>query len=644
MINLKTNIDLLRKSGGNVINKEGVDTNLLFAPPSNHFTEVQNIAYNGINYTEYFSIDGVDYLFAPIKFDANNSPLTNSILYKWDGTSLIEHQLIQTTGAVHGNFFTIGFDKYIFISQNYNEVYNWSTNSKLYKWDGNNFILLQDIQTNGANYSSHKNINGVDYLMISNSYDNVTTNINSELFVWDGFKFVLDKAFPTKKCLMNTFHTIGSNEYLFLPSSYDETTLSYNNTIDIYKFDGTTFILEQSINSTNPTFINAFEISGDTYILSSNSRTSLSRNVDQILYKFDGANFVQLQTLLTNFSSVGSRFFIHNNLNYLLVSFNNDNNGQEGSSILYRWSNNKFIIADIKHSSTGIIDTVLPLSTNTYIFSSNLEKTVDINSINSKLYQFTAPLDVLTIPIKKERNLLGISTVDTLDILGDNSCISLYRFNGNLLDDSGSNNAVSNGIVSYIDGFWNKYLRIQDGLNNFVTIAPANIINDDESHSMSIWIKGEVNNIPFFGNHGLLDANTVGGGYGFGFEDGAIVSNTYVVDSGIFSNEIPVYIGLTKGLRDGILVILNVEPDIFNNITYTYNGYKFTVYKNGIERISIPYTKGFTSGTYPIIAGNLNSYTSLSDTSSQNLNIEQVRIFNKSLRESEVITVFKEEK
>ena len=101
---------------------------------------------------------------------------TDSFIYRWDGNKFVLFQSIPTRGAMAWHPFVIS-------GQTFLGVANYNTQSVVYQASGAQFIKYQEIPTHGARDKTTFEYKGHTYLAVANQY-NQKYNINSALYKW----------------------------------------------------------------------------------------------------------------------------------------------------------------------------------------------------------------------------------------------------------------------------------------------------------------------------------------------------------------------------------------------------------------------------------------------------------------------------
>jgi hypothetical protein len=235
---------------------------------------------------------------------------------------------------------------------------------------------------------------------------------------------------------------------------------------------------------------------------------------------------------------------------------------------------------------------------------------------------FNRALDFLEVEsLYRERTVLCGGQANTLDILGDNSCIATYQLNGNANDLSGNYSGTPTNVSYGVGEF--DLAGVFNGSSSKVTITNFQALS---TFSVSMWIKAssqgqdKVILSPYNGSNS--DANTLA----------VLNGGTQIL---IFSNSFPHNHSISAS--DTSLLFDNN----WNNFTYTVDLASNTLkmYINGVEKTTTRY-----GTTLPQLFSNIKLGVRWDDYSLQFFNgsIDQVRIFNKALNQAEVTTLYNE--
>ena len=212
--------------------------------------------------------------------------------------------------------------------------------------------------------------------------------------------------------------------------------------------------------------------------------------------------------------------------------------------------------------------------------------------------------------------VIGGSTVGTLDIFGDSSCVALYEFEDNTNDTGGNYNGTATDIT-YGAGKFNNTVVFNGTSSNVV--FPNNIFS--AVMSVSVWFKGTdsyifTNDYTGSGNFGFLTAYTEGGEL-----------RVYVSDN---STTLSFF---STGFTDG---------NQYEHLVISISATELNIYANGvlIDTQAIDFT--------PVNNGNIAVgrwyYSSNGNVYCKSGPVDQVRAFNKALNQLEVDYLYTESK
>jgi formylglycine-generating enzyme required for sulfatase activity len=249
------------------------------------FDLIQSITTQTGHDWEHFTIGSDTYLFVSNGRAGHGQYTSPSKVFKWDGSQFIEHQVLAIYMANDSEVFTIGSDTYLAMALGYNgSTYN--LNSKVLKWNTSTtqFDEIQDIATNTAKGTESFEIDGVSYLGFTNSYDGANYNLNSNIYRWNGTQFDLFQAIATEQSHDFESFKINGETYLAVANGYDGST--YINDSVIYKWDGTKFLETQRLETMRGNDWEAFEINGVKHLVVANAYNgSTNNNVDSWIYR-----------------------------------------------------------------------------------------------------------------------------------------------------------------------------------------------------------------------------------------------------------------------------------------------------------------------------------------------------------------------
>lgn len=209
----------------------------------------------------------------------------------------------------------------------------------------------------------------------------------------------------------------------------------------------------------------------------------------------------------------------------------------------------------------------------------------------------------------------GGCTTDTLQILGDTSCISTYKLDSNANDLSGNYNGTATD-VSYVAGKFNNAAYF-NGISSGISVSQDFGIGDiSKNWTSSVWAKtnSTIREWVYYArqtNNHTLSLN-----------NGSVVIGFY----------------LSAGGND--ISITGIDTTSWNHIVVSHDAATTTatIYVNGVQKTTIN-----TSGTQSLSVNNFTfaEHPTISTEFSE-CNIDQARFFNKALDSTEVTTLYNE--
>jgi hypothetical protein len=301
------------------------------------FVEFQSIPTKAAREWEFFDVSGEPYLVVANYKDGGNCD-TDSKIYKWDGVSFVEFQSIPTHCARSWEAFKIAGEHYIAVA---NMKEQGSSNSlaasKIYKWDGASFVEFQIINTDGAQWFEAFEIAGEPYLAAANEGSYPDAILPSKVYKWDGANFVEFQSLPDMKASHLDFFEIAGEPYLAASGR-----LGTDGDSQVYKWNGASFAEFQSIPSDGAVCAETFEVDGDMYLAVANFWNGATRNCDSHIYKWNGVSFEEFQTFATK-GAQGWEFFTIGPDRYLALANEYDQSqGRNIDSKIYKWDGVSF--------------------------------------------------------------------------------------------------------------------------------------------------------------------------------------------------------------------------------------------------------------------------------------------------------------
>ena len=214
------------------------------------------------------------------------------------------------------------------------------------------------------------------------------------------------------------------------------------------------------------------------------------------------------------------------------------------------------------------------------------------------------------------------TTTNTLQILGDTSCIATYKLNGDSTDLSGNYNGTDTNIT-YTTGYLGQSASF-NGSSSFITL-PGNMLNSLTAISASAWVyrrPGSSDSYEYILSGGVALS---GQRYGIAVDDAG------------------------SGSVDNKFYITDGAASYHTNTTCNYNTWYHVVYTWSGTELKF-YVNGALASTFSAVSCNFPSSGNGHKIGEYHHNgnyewageIDQVRIFNKAISASEVTTLYNE--
>jgi hypothetical protein len=208
-------------------------------------------------------------------------------------------------------------------------------------------------------------------------------------------------------------------------------------------------------------------------------------------------------------------------------------------------------------------------------------------------------------------------TTNTLDILGDGSCIAAYPLDGSPADLSGNYNGVQTD-VTYPQGEFDLAGSF-NGSSSKIDL-PNFMPSGNASRSVSMWINTTQTTAATLLQYGGGNTNLL---FNLRINDGGAGGGANTIGIGFYAND---FNRPATGLMDGN----------WHHIAATYDGTNAKIYIDGVQTGADFATGGVnTTASSGLIGSNGGSFIF-------NGSIDQVRIFNKALSAGEVTTLYNE--
>jgi hypothetical protein len=200
-----------------------------------------------------------------------------------------------------------------------------------------------------------------------------------------------------------------------------------------------------------------------------------------------------------------------------------------------------------------------------------------------------------------------------------NGLVAYYPFSGNANDGSGNgNHGTANGATLTTDRFGNTNSAYSfDGVDDYIDCGFSNIFQITDSITISAWVKHNT------GSPGIWEDMVMKGNTAYGFQ--------FYSTDGYFTFHLRIG-GVWKNLSSGIKPVAGT----WYHIVGTYDGISQRVYVNGVSRNEVALSGQIETNNYPLTMG----FKVAGDNSYLNGAIDDVRIYNRALTESEVWALY----
>ena len=217
-------------------------------------------------------------------------------------------------------------------------------------------------------------------------------------------------------------------------------------------------------------------------------------------------------------------------------------------------------------------------------------------------------------------------TTNTLDILGDGSCVAAYPLDGSPADLSGNYNGVQTNVTYPVGEF--DLAGSFNGTSSFINLGTSTPLNSfNQNQTISLWIKP----------NGLQTISETLIGYRYDFStlpwnyissrtDNTIQFRIRNSSQGIFSAESTNTVNINQ----------------WNHICVTSSGSSVAIYINNVAETFTNTTVTSVVSSFPVSIGCNKAMPEGYDKEFFNGEIDQVRIFNKGLSAGEVTTLYNE--
>jgi hypothetical protein len=223
-------------------------------------------------------------------------------------------------------------------------------NSEMYKWNGQSFDLIQYIPTHAPYASCYFEFDGEHFFTIANyrsgsSSTSFSYDSQSPVYKWNGSSFDLVQSLSTGGAQDIISFNINNIQYLAIANYYHSSD-RYDHFAKIYYWDGAQFSFSQQIATHGARDLEYFEINGESFLAIANYYSSTNGSYhDQVskIYKFNGSSFSEINT----FNSSGARKWKYFSVDgqhflFLVNYYTKTSNSYDINSKIYKWNGISF--------------------------------------------------------------------------------------------------------------------------------------------------------------------------------------------------------------------------------------------------------------------------------------------------------------
>lgn len=190
--------------------------------PANTNTDSQIFEWNGTQFAPFQTIPskwGYGWIFFTLDnqhYLAFADHIGHSTLYKWNSHQFAPFQEFNVDGGRAFDFFTIG-------KQHFLAFANIKHDSQIYRWDGKQFTLFQTLAGKGGrSFAFFRNHNHYYLLLVKHilgSRDKPTTALQSPLYKWNGQQFEVIQTLPSFGAVKAHYFVMNDHSFLTLANS-----------------------------------------------------------------------------------------------------------------------------------------------------------------------------------------------------------------------------------------------------------------------------------------------------------------------------------------------------------------------------------------------------------------------------------------
>ena len=245
---------------------------------------------------EYFTIADKCYL-AVANFEPRSTGQPKSVIYQWNGQEFVVFQNVETRGVKKFIFFKIGIEPFLSVVS----VSHENVDSAIYKWRNNSFDKFKELRRNGR-YGASAAFVIKNETFIAFAHDRFFS-----VFKWSGEQFLEVQSKNTYGA--RDVKSFKMNGQIFLAiANFDDGSKT-----NIFKWNGNDFVSFKSVRTYGAIAWHPFVLCGQTFL-------GVANNVGKsVVYQATGSRFVKYQEFSTQ-GAHGMTSFVHRGHTYLVVA------------------------------------------------------------------------------------------------------------------------------------------------------------------------------------------------------------------------------------------------------------------------------------------------------------------------------------
>jgi len=305
--------------------------------------DVQQIFSSGVRDIAHFTMGSRHFVAVANNFDGNSYQIDSQI-YEWKDFKFQAVQGLTTKGAYDFEFFTmhrtdastVGVgdpiaEHFLAVANHFDETDGYLTTSTIYKYSVplSLFITFQNIPTEGATRWDSFEIEGEQYLAVSNFFDGSFHSVDSVVYKWSSASqmFEVVQHIPTVGAHSVRHSEVAAEHFLFFAQFRDSDEVSLATQSPIYMWDSRVarFKLLSSSASSAAMHVEPFRMDGDLYFAVANyaNATTGSLITRSPVYKLSCSQGIYTTSLVQTIATYGAiycKHFTRGGTHYLAVS------------------------------------------------------------------------------------------------------------------------------------------------------------------------------------------------------------------------------------------------------------------------------------------------------------------------------------